>query len=86
MQVEPSSQGHEGAGGFANDTIAIDGASGVPVEITVNGGPEASPEARGWAAATALSPTEGVLFGGLAGSDSEPRRLDDAWLLRVAEP
>ena len=81
-EVEPSSQGHEGAGGFANDTIAINGVSGAPIELTVEG---ESPEARGWAAATALSPTEGVLFGGLTGSDAEPRRLDDAWLLRLAD-
>ena len=41
---------------------------------------------RGWAAAAALSPTEGVLFGGLSGNDDAPVRLDDAWLLSVEEP
>ena len=33
-----------------------------------------------WRCIGALSPTEGVLFGGLTGSDAAPVRLDDAWL------
>lgn len=99
-EVAPSDRGHEGAGGFAADLIAIDPASGTPAHLTVDAGTAdgggdaigsppsaaAAPAARGWAAATAISPTEGVLFGGLAGSDAEPERLGDTWLLTLAEP
>ena len=41
------------------------------------------PPARGWAAAAALSDREGVVFGGLAGSDAAPERLGDAWRVRL---
>ena len=80
-EVSPSDHGHEGAGAFASDLLAIDPASGAPLHITVDDGP--APEARGWGAAAALSPSEGILFGGLTGSDEAPRRLDDAWLLKI---
>lgn len=111
-EVAPSDAGHEGAGSFAADLIAIDAADGrhaspprpslnslgptwqlsptpglytdgSPLEVKVEAG--AAPEARGWAAATAISETEAVLFGGLAGSDESPRRLGDAWRLSVEE-
>ena len=80
-EVSPSDKGHEGAGAFARDLIALDPATGAPLPLSVESG--AAPEARGWAAAAALSPTEAVLFGGLSGSDEAPLRLDDAWLLRI---
>ena len=83
-EVSPSDRGHEGAGGFASDLLAIDPLSGVPLEVAIGSGSE-TPPARGWAAAAALSKTEGVLFGGLAGSDAAPERLGDAWLLRVGD-
>ena len=82
-EVAPSDHGHEGAGCFAADTIAIDPRGGTPLHVSVDGD---APPARGWAAATALSPTVGVLFGGLAGDDKAPSRLDDAWVLRIGEP
>ena len=44
---------------------------------------EEAPRARGWAAAAALSDREGVVFGGLAGSDAAPERLGDAWRVRL---
>ena len=83
-EVSPSDHGHEGAGDFASDLLAIDPATGAPIQLSVEEGP--APMARGWAAATALSPTEGVLHGGLSGSDAEPLRLDDTWLLSIGEP
>ena len=82
-EVSPSDKGHEGAGGFAADLLAIDPASGEPLHVTVDEG--LAPEARGWGAAAALSPSEGIIFGGLTGSDEAPRRLDDAWVLTVDE-
>ena len=136
-EVEPSNQGHEGAGGFASDLISVDPTNGTPMHLTIEPPPKSlrkegssflpsaaaaedagdgedppeassssrgkgdasflpsasaadefgtSPMARGWGAATAISPTEGIMFGGLTGDDKAPVRLDDCWLLRVAEP
>ena len=73
-EVSPSDRGHEGAGGFAADLVAVDPAGGAPLDVAVDGPPAWAPPARGWAAAAALSPTRGLLFGGLAGSDAAPRR------------
>jgi hypothetical protein len=84
-EVAPSALGHEGAGGFGSDLIAIDAATGTPLPLNVDQ-PDDGPPARGWAAATAVSPTTGVLFGGLSGSDAAPKRLDDAWVLTLDEP
>eukprot|EP00966_Prymnesium_polylepis_P068826 1598578-Prymnesium_polylepis.2 len=85
-EVSPSDHGHEGAGGFASDLIAVDATSGEPLLLDVEGDSGSVPAARGWAAAAALSPTEGVLVAGLSGDDDAPVRLDDAWLLSVGEP
>jgi hypothetical protein len=80
--VSPSDRGHEGAGGFAADLVALDvTAGGAPVHLVIEDGPQ--PQARGWAAATAISDREALLFGGLAGTDEAPLRLDDTWLLRL---
>ena len=112
-EVSPSDRGHEGAGGFAGDLLAIDSGSGSGTSSSsvegggeggsswgkqlgltvdsVEGGTEAAgeqllvPAPRGWAAATALSESRGVLFGGLAGTDDEPERLGDTWLLDLVD-
>ena len=82
-EVSPSDRGHEGAGGFASDLVAIDSRDGAPLDVRV--APGDTPAARGWGSATSLSDSSGLLFGGLAGSDAAPERLDDAWLLRLEE-
>lgn len=94
-EVVASNKGHDGAGGFERDTVALEiggdsvsstarrQADGAPLQIEATG---EIPPARGWTAAAALSPTEGLLFGGLAGSDAAPERLGDAWLLKVEDP
>lgn len=84
-EVEPSDIGHAGAGGFERDLVAIDSASGEPLELVLDDAGSGEPRARGWASAAALSAETGVLFGGLAGSDDAPERLDDAWTLTVTE-
>jgi hypothetical protein len=81
-EVSPSDKGHEGAGGFAGDLLAIDALSGEPLQIILEDG-SPTPPARGWGSSATTSPSEGVLFGGLAGDDHSPARLNDAWLLRV---
>lgn len=76
-EVNPSEKGHEGAGGFCRDVVVLDGQSGVPISSGVAPGPEA----RGWSDAAAWGGNKLVVYGGLAGSDSEPERLADTWVL-----
>lgn len=87
-EVEPSDAGHEGAGGFADDLISLDAATGEPLPVvTLSAAPDGQapsmPLARGWAKATAVAPGQAVLFGGLTGDDVNPVRLDDAWLISI---
>ena len=80
-EVEPSAEGHEGAGAFADDMVAIDSSTGeqLPVSVISQAADRSLPEARGWGGAAAVSGSQAVLFGGLAGSDEAPRRLEDGW-------
>lgn len=86
-EVSASAHGHEGAGSFAADLLRIDPRDGAPLSVVVESPADAdaaaTPRARGWAAAAALSDSQAVLFGGLSGSDEAPERLDDAWLLTL---
>ena len=87
-QVSPSDRGHEGAGGFADDLVAFDAATGTPLHVqVVSDAPEGAqprlPSARGWGGAAATSHSSAALFGGLAGDDAAPVRLGDAWTVSV---
>ncbi len=84
-EVEPSNKGHEGAGGFADDLVAVDEATGEPLAVTiVSDAPDGSlPRARGWGGAAVASGSTAAFFGGLSGSDVDPVRLDDGWLVKV---
>ena len=90
-EVDPSERGHDGAGGFANDVVAIEvrtgdaktlplGRGGLGAGVGGGDGEEetAVPAPRGWTAAAEWR-REGaiVLFGGLSGSDAAPERLGD---------
>lgn len=80
-EVDPSEKGHEGAGAFANDLVVLDYETGayqhtIPPSAT-------SPEARGWSAGAGDGSSTLYMFGGLAGDDESPRRLDDLWRLEV---
>ena len=85
-EVDPSQKGHEGAGGFENDVVVLDGTSGE--YITRIGAPAAAggawPETRGWSDG-ACSGSSMFVFGGLSGDDTNPRRLNDLWSLSVTE-
>jgi len=97
-EVEESTKGHEGAGGFTNELTAFrvaeaavgvtDAAGTAPatsltrVEVTVAEGDV--PGARGWLGFTASAAATAVLFGGLAGNDDAPLRLNDLWSLTIA--
>jgi hypothetical protein len=89
-EVDPSERGHEGAGGFTNDLILIDGASETIIDkILAPDEPDDSksswPEKRGWTDGATYESEKGkvnciFLFGGLTGDDENPRRLDDLWV------
>ena len=86
-EVDPSEKGHLGAGGFADDLVALDANTGEPLETVVTSAEQ--PSARGWAGAATVETSEphtsrAVLFGGLAGDDNSPERLGDAWEVVVA--
>eukprot|EP00808_Paulinella_micropora_P025234 g40322.t1 len=72
--------GHEGAGEFADDVVALDGATGQILPVTTTG-PKPCP--RGWGYAAAIDSSSMIMMGGLTGSDANPTRLDDVWKLTV---
>jgi len=76
-EVDPSSLGHEGAGGFANDVVQIS-----PDGVTTHAPTDASPTTRGWADGDGNDKALYV-FGGLTGDDSNPVRLNDLWKLEL---
>jgi len=92
-EVNTSDRGHEGAGDFASDLVCINCDSGavLPTELLAIGttiDEETAPIARGWTSMTQVADPEvgnwtAVLFGGLAGNDDQPVRLNDAWQLKV---
>ena len=93
MIFYPSAMEHDGVGTFESDFIVLDGATGRVIEVIA--GPAANeppgdgsvgswPEARGWSdAAVGAGGDTLYIFGGLAGDDVTPRRLDDLWECKV---
>lgn len=80
-EVDPSTQGHEGAGAFSNDVFCMDtahgrGAASAWHKLQPEGQP---PMPRGWFAAAAV-PGGMVVYGGNSASNE---RLEDMWLLKV---
>uniref|UniRef100_A0A7S1UZP4 Uncharacterized protein n=1 Tax=Grammatophora oceanica TaxID=210454 RepID=A0A7S1UZP4_9STRA len=88
-EVDPSALGHEGAGGFANDVVVLDAATGHYVDTipAASDDTDSWPETRGWSAAAATTTVDGkdcmYIFGGLSGDDSNPKRLNDLWQLTI---
>ena len=79
-EVDPSDRGHEGAGGFEDDVVILDGKTGAFKEaIRKPDTAETWPEQRGWSAGDILDGATLYVFGGLSGDDKDPRRLDDLW-------
>jgi hypothetical protein len=85
-EVDPSDRGHEGAGGFANDVCLFDEVTGAFL-TSASKNADSWPEERGWSAADVVDQGNGkgqlFVFGGLAGDDSAPRRLDDLWRMDI---
>ena len=88
-EVSTSERGHEGAGDFASDVVCIETGTGRILSTRPVG---TQPCPRGWTSMALLSDTgttesircvSAVLFGGLTGSDAEPKRLNDVWRLDI---
>ena len=79
-EVDPSDRGHEGAGGFENDVVILDGKNGALKESIQKPASDTEwPENRGWSDGDVSDGAALFLFGGLSGDDKNPRRLDDLW-------
>lgn len=88
-EVDPSERGHEGAGGFTNDLVLLDGATETIMDTLSAPNSTSStpwPEDRGWADGATFENGETnslFFFGGLTGDDENPRRLDDLWVCNL---
>ena len=84
-EVDPSAKEHQGAGEFENDLVLLDESDGTYLDSIRGDGDW--PEARGWSDGDCLDNGDGVglmfFFGGLAGDDVNPRRLNDLWRLEI---
>jgi hypothetical protein len=81
-EVDPSNKGHEGAGGFTDAVVVLDGLTG---EVVLDGADVVpGPLSRGWADCAAWGDDKMVVYGGLTGSDDAPLRLEDTWILTYA--
>jgi len=80
-EVDPSAQGHSGAGDFAADLVFLNTSSLEFSTIEVGG---TVPTGRGWTRIAADSDHSFLLFGGLAGNDENPMRLDDVWTCKLS--
>jgi hypothetical protein len=84
-EVDPSDQGHEGAGGFGNDIVILDKKTGTYKETIKEVKGTLWPEHCGWSDSAMIDGPSGQLyiFGGLSGDDANPIRLDDLWKLMI---
>ena len=82
-EIDPCYKGNESGGGFSNEIILINDET---LEMTT-----ANPSddemglqlKRGWTSGTSLSNDRNnqlVVFGGLTGTDANPKRLNDLWI------
>ena len=89
-EVNPSDRGQEGAGGFTNDVILLDGVNGKIINSVRAPSDDKNdnlnwPERRGWSHGATYESEDGkvnrlFVYGGLAGTDENPKRLDDLWV------
>jgi len=82
-EVEPSNKGHEGAGGFSDALVFLDGTTGRPLPQLSP--PAQRPQPRGWADCGTWGADKMVVYGGLTGNDEAQERLADTWLLEVSD-
>lgn len=88
-EVDPSEKGHEGAGGFENDLVILDEntATYQATLVAPASSSESWPETRGWSDGDSIEnggrSAQLYVYGGLAGDDNSPKRLNDLWCLDV---
>jgi len=87
-EVDPSDLGHEGAGSFENDIVVLNETDGsFLLSSSSSSSVSPWPMARGWSDGSAVEWGDGTgslfVFGGLAGDDATPIRLDDLWELKI---
>lgn len=78
-EVDPSAAGHMGAGDFADDLVVLNTSTLKFGELEQN----VRPRGRGWTRLAAKDSESFVMFGGLAGNDEKPERLDDTWECKI---
>jgi len=81
-EVDPSHKGHDGAGGFEGDLIFISD-DGQNVLERIAKQENDWPESRGWSDGSVAVDNGFYIFGGLAGDDETPKRLDDLWFCQI---
>eukprot|EP00887_Chlorella_sp_A99_P005453 scaffold1.g5453.t1 len=77
-EVDPSTQGHAGAGVYSNQVFGFDPEAKRWGELRPEG---EGPPSRGWLAGTAVP--EGLLIHG--GNSNDNKRQNDLWLLELKE-
>jgi len=86
-EVDPSTRGHEGAGGFCNDLILVheDSLEIQTIKEKDQQNKNEWPLPRGWSAGcpTTGNGSEIIVFGGLTGDDQNPKRLNDLWICEI---
>jgi hypothetical protein len=81
-EVDPSENGHEGAGAFANDLLLFDPKTYELETVALKRGSRL-PRERGWSSMGVMGGSTVVMFGGLSGNDETPERLDDLCVLQL---
>lgn len=84
-EVNSSELGHAGAGDFDSNIVTITTTSTSSCDVNTYENAPDSFIPRGWNSMTAITDTEAILFGGLAGNDDNPLRLGDTWMIEIVE-
>jgi len=80
-EVDPSDKGHDGAGSFEKDLVCINQEGNV-LQRFLPSEKKSWPESRGWSDG-ASTECGFWMFGGLAGNDAQPKRLQDLWYCAI---
>ena len=80
-EVRPSERKHEGAGDFEGDVFCININDG-SLSHCLNQAQHA-PLPRGWTSMAPLDESNILMFGGLSGTDENPQRLGDTWIITL---
>ena len=82
-EIDPCYKGNEYGGGFSNELVLINEETLQLTTVVPECNKIGAQLKRGWSAGTALSKdrkNQIVVFGGLTGTDANPKRLNDLWI------